>query len=118
MSANLSADVNFLADMPVRTLLALEDKRRSAQRVLEKAAYTIREAASSGNYSTAASSGQNTVAMVAGCAGRAKAGENGCIALCWHDGKRNRIVVGYVGEDGIKADTWYRVDGGKLVEAT
>ena len=45
MSANISADVNFLADMPVRTLLALEDKRRSAQRVLEKAAYTIREAA-------------------------------------------------------------------------
>lgn len=46
MSANLSADVNFLADMPVRTLLALEDKRRSAQRLLEKAALTIREAAS------------------------------------------------------------------------
>ena len=45
MSA-LSADVNFLADMPVRTLLALEDKRRSAQRLLEKAALTIREAAS------------------------------------------------------------------------
>ena len=46
MSANISADVNFLADMPVRTLLALEDKRRSAQRLLEKAALTIREAAS------------------------------------------------------------------------
>ncbi len=45
MSANLSADVNFLADMPVRTLLALEDKRRSVQRILEKAALTIREAA-------------------------------------------------------------------------
>ena len=44
MSA-LSADVNFLADMPVRSLLALEDKRRSVQRLLEKAAYTIREAA-------------------------------------------------------------------------
>jgi hypothetical protein len=73
-------------------------------------------AASSGNYSTAASSGDYTVAMVAGISGRAKAGESGCIALCWYDGTRNRIVVGYVGEDGIKADTWYRVESGKLVE--
>lgn len=44
MSA-LSADVNFLADMPVRSLLALEDKRRMTQRMLEKAAMTLREAA-------------------------------------------------------------------------
>lgn len=41
----VSLDVNLLADMPVRTLLALEEKRRSAQRLLEKAALTIREAA-------------------------------------------------------------------------
>lgn len=41
----VTADVNFLADLPVRTLLALEDKRRSAQRILENAAVTIREAA-------------------------------------------------------------------------
>jgi hypothetical protein len=52
--------------------------------------------------------------MVAGLNGVAKAGENGCFALCWHDGKRNRIVVGYVGEDGIEADTFYRVADGKL----
>jgi hypothetical protein len=74
------------------------------------------KAASSGYGSTAASSGDYTVAMVAGISGRAKAGESGCIALCWYDGTRNRIVVGYVGEDGIKADTWYRVESGKLVE--
>jgi len=74
-------------------------------------------AASSGNYSKAASSGKNTIAMVAGLNGRAKAGPNGCLALCWHDGTRNRIVVGYVGEN-IKVDTWYRVKNGALIEVT
>ena len=73
-------------------------------------------AASSGNYSKAAVQGANTIAMVAGLGGQAKAGPNGCIALCWYDGKRNRIVAGYVGEEGIEADTLYRVADGKLVK--
>lgn len=42
MSADLSADVNFLADMPVRALLKLEDKRRSAKAALDKVAATVR----------------------------------------------------------------------------
>jgi len=76
------------------------------------------KAASSGNYSKAASSGNYTIAMVAGIDGQAMAGENGCLALCWYDGTRNRIAVGYVGE-GIKADTWYRADkSGTLVEVS
>jgi len=54
--------------------------------------------------------------MVAGLNGRAMAGEKGCFALAWQDGERNRIAVGYVGEGGIQADTWYCVRGGKLVE--
>ena len=75
-------------------------------------------AASSGNYSTAGAEGKDTIAMVAGLRGRAKAGENGCFALCWHDGNRIRIVTGHVGENGIEADTWYRVDeSGVLVKA-
>ena len=74
-------------------------------------------AASSGDSSRAAAEGKNTVGMVAGNNGRAKAGENGCIALAYWTGERYRIVCGHVGED-IKADTWYRVEGGKLVEAT
>jgi len=74
------------------------------------------KAASSGDRSTAAVQGANTIAMVAGLGGQAKAGPNGCIALCWYDGKRNRIVAGYVGEEGIEADTLYRVADGKLVK--
>jgi hypothetical protein len=72
-------------------------------------------AASSGYGSKAASSGKQTIAMVAGYDGRAKAGADGCIALAWHDGKRPRVVVGYVGE-GIDADTFYRVEEGELVK--
>ena len=74
-------------------------------------------AASSGYSSTASADGKQTVAMVAGCYGQAKAGINGAFALAYKDGEQMRIAVGIVGEDGILADTWYRVDAGKLVQA-
>ena len=73
-------------------------------------------AASSGECSKAASSGVGTIAMVAGLGGAAKAGKDGCIALCWYDGNRNRVAVGYVGENDIEADTWYVIANGKLVK--
>ena len=75
------------------------------------------KAASSGNYSTAASSGTSTVAMVAGLNGMAKVGENGAFALAFKDGEQMRIAVGIVGEEGIKANTFYKVSNGVLVEA-
>jgi hypothetical protein len=54
---------------------------------------------------------------VAGANGSAVAAENGIVTILWWDGKRYRVVTGYVGEDGIKPATKYRVEGGKLVEA-
>ena len=72
---------------------------------------------SSGNAARIVATGENATITCAGIGARVKAGRNGCFALTWYDGNRNRIVVGYVGEDGIKADTWYRVEAGKLVEA-
>ena len=76
------------------------------------------QSASSGDNSKSEAIGINTIAMVAGRLGRAKCGDNGCFALCWNNGNRNRIVVGYAGENGILPDTWYCVDqNGELVVA-
>ena len=76
------------------------------------------KAASSGDYSKAEAKGLQTVAMVAGRNGLARAGEKGAFAPAWLDGEQMRIAVGIVGENGIKADTWYCVNKtGQLVEA-
>ena len=78
------------------------------------------KAASSGDCSTASALGLKTIAMVAGLHGKAKAGEQGAFALAWKDNNDQiRIAVGLVGENGIKADTAYFVDGnGNLKEVT
>ena len=50
--------------------------------------------------------------------GTATAGDRGAIAIKWWDrsATRYRLIVGYVGEDGIEKDRAYRVsDEGKLV---
>ena len=81
-------------------------------------------AASSGDYSTAASSGysstsesngKQTISMVAGLNGKARAGINGAFALPWIDGEQVRIAVGIIGENA-KDDVWYCVKDGVLAE--
>jgi hypothetical protein len=74
--------------------------------------------AASGNYSKLAASGKASIAVAAAPDCTAKAGENGCIALAYWSAKeeRFRMAVGYVGEDGIKADRFYCVRDGKLAE--
>lgn len=69
------------------------------------------KAASSGNYSTAKAEGGDTIAMAAGRGCTVSAGENGCFASAWYDKKqgRDRIKVGYVGRNGIKPNTPYRL---------
>ena len=81
---------------------------------------------SSGNYAQIGSSGYNARITATGkgsvvaCAGsieRIVLGENGCASVPWHDGKRIRIAVAYVGENGIEANTPYYVnDEGQFVE--
>ncbi len=77
------------------------------------------KAASSGDGSTAASSGYGSKAASVGLQCFSKAGDNGCFVLFWNDGKRDRVTVAYVGENGIKADTLYGLNAsGELVEAS
>jgi hypothetical protein len=40
----------------------------------------------------------------------------GIVQVAWWDAKskRRRIATGYVGEDGIEANTWYAAIDGKL----
>jgi hypothetical protein len=47
-----------------------------------------------------------------GDGGTSMSGDGGTIVLRWYDAKadRYRLVVGYVGEDGIEANTKYRLD--------
>ena len=81
-------------------------------------------ASAAGDYGHASAAGDRGIAVALGrpyysysriCA-KARASATGAIVLVDWSGKRPRIVTGYPGEDGIKADTWYRVEGGKLVE--
>ena len=57
------------------------------------------------------------VITTAGYRGTASAGDGGIIQIKWWDGARYRIAVAYVGEDGIKPNTPYRVENGKFAEA-
>ena len=79
--------------------------------------------ATAGNSGTATAGNRGTATAgywgtaTAGYGGTATAGKMGIISIRHWDGKRYRLIVGYVGEDGIEANTPYRVEGGKLVEA-
>ena len=70
----------------------------------------------SAGYRGTASAGDGGTAT-AGDDGTASAGDDGTLCLSHWDGKRRRIVIAYVGEDGVKPNTAYRLRDGKLVEA-
>ena len=47
----------------------------------------------------------------AGYRGTATAGNGGTLIITWYDGARYRRAVGYIGENGLRPDTPYRVNG-------
>jgi hypothetical protein len=68
-----------------------------------------------GDYGHASALGHSGHAS-AGYEGHAKAGENGVISILYwcEKEKRPKLAVGYVGKKGIKKDTFYCVQNGKL----
>ena len=74
--------------------------------------------AASGDGSKLAASGEDCVCVAASLGSTARAGAGGAVALTYHDGKRYRIAVAYVGEGGIEPNVDYRVtDDGEFVRA-
>ena len=74
---------------------------------------------SSGYYAQIDVTGESSVALSAGHDCKIKSAVNGAMALTrWVESdKRYRVTVAYVGENGIKADTWYILDkAGQFVE--
>ncbi|HDX8968377.1 TPA: hypothetical protein RQO16_005472, partial [Klebsiella oxytoca] len=73
---------------------------------------------SSGDSAQITASGKNSVVACAGSLKRIVLGEGGCAAVPWHDGERTRFAIAYVGENGIEANTPYRLnDEGQFVRA-
>ena len=72
--------------------------------------------ATAGDYGSATAGDHGTA--TAGLYGTATAGSSAAVILAWWDDTldRRRWTVGEVGIDGIKADTPYRCDDGRLVE--
>ncbi|EGJ8850062.1 hypothetical protein IOA89_004051, partial [Salmonella enterica] len=71
---------------------------------------------SSGYNARITATGNGSVVACAGSVERIVLGENGCASVPWHDGKRIRIAVAYVGENDIEAHIPYYVnDEGQFV---
>jgi len=76
-------------------------------------------ASSAGDYSSAEALGPGCVALSAGHAGRARAGEGSAIVCCYRSitGELTHVRAGIAGRDGIKPGVWYRLnEHGEFVE--
>ena len=76
-------------------------------------------ATNTGDWSAAEVSGKQSIAVALGWQSKAKASINGAIVCVYrnHDGELIHIKASKVGENNIKADTWYTLDEiGEFVE--
>ena len=78
-------------------------------------------ASNTGDQSAAEVSGSHSVAAAFGIESKARAGESGAIVLCFRndEGELIHIRASKVGDNGVKAGTWYQLDeNGEFVEAS
>jgi len=69
---------------------------------------------STADYSGTATSGRYGTST-SGYGGKCKSGLGGRIQIEWFD-ERSRLIVGYIGEDGLEPDVFYRVEDGKFIK--
>ena len=75
-----------------------------------------RSTVSGGDYSTVSGGHESTVSggdystVSGGDYSTVSGGDNSVLQVKWYDGKRDRVAIGYVGEDGIEANVFYKVD--------
>ena len=76
-------------------------------------------ATNTGNWSAAEVSGHGSIAIAIGCDSKSKADNGGAIVCVYRDcnGDLMHIKASKVGENGIKANTWYTLDvNGEFIE--
>jgi hypothetical protein len=119
VEAGSTVDLGGKVKFPRGEVVFCGDRKAATDFVLAHGAAgkaVVGAAVTAGDYGTATAGGRGTA--TAGDYGTATAGDRGIIVLKRWDGSRYRLVVGYVGEDGIEPDRAYRLDNaGKFVAA-
>lgn len=100
------------------------DKRTKAHTTADQGAASATgyqgAASATGEYGAASATGENSIACGLGWQSTAMAGETGAIVLVYRDVSDTIIHIraSKVGENGIKAGTWYKLDeSGNFIEA-
>lgn len=102
--------IRFIGDRAGAAAYILENEPEARHHAVIGATLTVgdNQISTVGAFGTASAGYRGTAS--AGDGGTASAGDGGLLQVRWWDGKRERIVTGYVGEDGIKAGVLYRLN--------
>ena len=117
-----SAEITVVAELALPALIADAIKFVMAlakgSKNVQAASGDSSQLAASGYYSKLAIEGKNSAAATVGPNSQIKGVDGTLIAICEYNraGKPVGFVTGIIGINGLKADTYYRAQGGKLVE--
>ncbi|MEX4135840.1 hypothetical protein MY888_09310, partial [Haemophilus influenzae] len=93
--------------------------KKAVEWIKGKVDWDAAKVSNTGDQSVAEVSGKQSIAVALGWQSKAKASINGAIVCVYrnHDGELIHIKASKVGENNIKADTWYTLDEiGEFVE--